>query len=179
MPGDGKSLTAANLAACLAANVEGRVVLVDADLRTPKAHSLLGVPQSRGLAEYLRGEAPIDKVLHDSPIERLAVLPGGSRPTPNPSHLLTSPRFRDLVTQLRERFDEIIIDSAPLLPLADARALAELADGVLLVIRAGQTRRVQAEDAIQRLNGARLLGLVFNGVRRSELENYYGYGGSS
>ena len=175
VPDEGKSLTAANLAACLAGSVEGRVVIIDADLRTPRLHELLGVPRGRGLSEYLRGEAPIEAVLHSSPIEQVVVLPAGDRAAA-PSHLLTSPRLRELIAALREQFDDIIIDSAPALPLADARALATLADGVLLVLRAGRTRRAQAEDAIQRLHGARLLGLVFNRARRAELQGYYGYG---
>lgn len=173
VPGEGKSLTAANLAACLAGNEEGRTVLVDADLRTPKAHALLGVPRARGLSDFLRGDTPIEATLHGSPIERLVVLPAGERVLA-PSHLLTSTRFHQLLAALREQFDDIIIDSAPVLPLADARALAKLADGVLVVLRAGRSRRVQAEDAIQRLHGARILGLVFNGAPRSEVESYYG-----
>jgi protein-tyrosine kinase len=168
-PGEGKSVTATNLAVSIARQAENRVVLVDADLRAPCVDRLLGVPNLPGLADYLGDTAALPDVLRPSPVEGLVVLPAG-RPTTSPTLLLTSPRLSSLVTALRERFADIIIDSGPVLSLADPHVLASLADGVLLVVRAGRTRREIARDAIQRLHGSRILGLVLNSVNRGDLE---------
>jgi protein-tyrosine kinase len=168
-PGEGKSVTATNLAVSIARHTKTRVVLVDADLRTPCVDRLLDVPNLPGLADYLGDTAALHEVLRSSPVEGLVVLPAG-RPTTSPTLLLTSPRLPSLVTALRERFADIIIDSGPVLSLADSHVLASQADGVLFVVRAGRTRRELARDAIQRLHGSRILGLVLNSVNRGDLD---------
>jgi capsular exopolysaccharide synthesis family protein len=170
--GEGKSLTAGNLAAALATEGDGRVVLVDADFRTPTIHTLLGVPRRPGLAEYVEGQADLAAILHRSPVERLVVVPAGGPASPQ----ATSRRFAELIGALREQFDDVVVDAPPVLPVADARALATLAHGVLVVVRAGQTRRDLVLEALGRLHGARVLGIVLNRVERSQTAAYYGVG---
>jgi capsular exopolysaccharide synthesis family protein len=178
VPKEGKSVTAVNFAACLAANADGRTIIVDADLRTPTVHALLGVPRKPGVSELLRGHVALEAAMHLSVIDRLAVLPAGEAAR-SPSHLLTSAGFRGLLASLRTRFDDIVIDVGPILALADARALASLSDGVVLVVRAGYTPREDVLEAVRRLQGARLLGVVLNRAVYSEMEPYYHYGHSA
>jgi protein-tyrosine kinase len=173
VPGEGKSLTATNLALSLAGNGADRTVVVDGDLRTPRVHALLGVPRTLGLSDYLDRQAGLEAIVHRSPVERALVVPAGTG-TWSPSNRLTSPRLRELIAELRTRFDDVVIDSPPLLALADARALAALADGVLVVVRAARTRRDLVAEAVGRLHGARVLGVVLNAAERSQIERHYG-----
>jgi capsular exopolysaccharide synthesis family protein len=159
--GDGKSVTAANLAVSL--DLTGcRTLVIEADLRRPKAAAHFGVPpRSPGLTDVLAGWATLDGALQPWGGGELAVLPSGRLP-PNPSELLGSDPMRRLIGQLRSRFEVIIIDTPPLLPVTDAVVAAGQADGVLLVVRAGKTTRHQIERSISSLGvvDAPLLGVV-------------------
>jgi len=180
-PSEGKTTTSINIALALA-EAEYKVILVDGDLRRPRLAKYLGLLGSVGLSTVLSGGAPLDDVMQTTKFPRLTALTSGPIP-PNPSELLGSLATRNLFAELRERFDYVIIDSAPILAVTDGAILAADADGVLMVVRSGETKRDQLAHAIGILNdvGATLLGAVLTmmpkGGSSSYSYNYY-YGGS-
>jgi capsular exopolysaccharide synthesis family protein len=159
--GDGKSVTASNLALTMAQEFGRRTVLMDADLRRPGVHALLGVPLEPGLTEVLRGEVSLDEALVEIADVNLTVLPAG-RPADRPAELLGTTAMRRTLDALRSRFDRVLIDTPPVLPLADVGVLAPYADGVLLVVRAGATPKPLIERALASFDTGRLLGVVLN-----------------
>jgi capsular exopolysaccharide synthesis family protein len=169
--GEGKSVTAANLALTMAQELQRRVVLVEADLRKPSLQELLGLPPGLGLAEYLAGACELRDALKFLPDHNLTVLPAGAAPT-NPAELLGSTAMRRMLDQLRTRFDRVILDAPPVLPLADVAVLAPIVDGTLLVVRAGVTPKPAIENALRAFDSSRLLGIVLND---SGLEQDYRY----
>ncbi len=173
--GEGKSITAANLALTMAQELHRNVVLVEADLRKPSLQHLFGLPPCPGLADYLAGAADLASVMKFLPDYHLTVVPGGTAPT-NPAELLGSTAMRRMLDQLRTRFDRVILDSPPVLPLADVAVLAPLVDGALLVVRAGMTPKPAIENALRAFDSSRLLGLVLN---ESGMEDDYRYEATS
>jgi protein-tyrosine kinase len=159
--GEGKSITSANLALTMAQELHRHVVLVEADLRKPSLQHLFGLPPGPGLADYLSGAADLDAVMKFLPDYHLTVITGGSAPT-NPAELLGSTAMRRMLDQLRTRFDRVILDSPPILPLADVAVLAPMIDGTLLVVRAGFTPRPAIENALRAFDSSRLIGVVLN-----------------
>jgi capsular exopolysaccharide synthesis family protein len=190
LPGDGKTTVASNLAASFAANGR-RTLLIDADCRRPSIAKYLeldGVdPKTRvGFSGLLCEDnpPPLDEVIIRGPVadgpEEMDVLPSGEVPS-NPAEMLNSDAARDLLDELRGRYDVIVVDSPPVLPVTDARILADQADGVVLVVRVNQTPRraaVQAREALSRVGGP-LVGTVVNDSARIKLGSgsKYGYGG--
>jgi tyrosine-protein kinase Etk/Wzc len=181
-PGEGKTLTAANLAVTLA--YDGlRVLLVDCDIRRPRVHGMFRVPRAPGLMEMLTtstapGATP-PQAIRETPIAGLFVLTCGALPS-NAANLLSGTRMRVLLQELREQFDMIVLDTPPVLATADAGIVASLTDGVLLVVRAGATDRNAAQRACQHLSnvGARVIGTVLNdpgGQVAKEGDYYYPY----
>lgn len=173
-PGEGKSVSAANVAIGFA-QTGRKVLLIDADLRDPSLHKAFEVPNSLGLTNYLAGEARPSEVTQASTVPRLFLATSGPIP-PNPVELLTSAKMMDLIALARERFDHVVIDGPPLLGLADAVVLSQLAEGTVLVAKAGVTKKIHLEGAIKRLLGTRvkLVGSVLTMV--SERRGGYGYG---
>lgn len=175
VPQEGKTTTALNLAVAMA---EGgsRVLLVDADLRRPSAAAYLGLEGSAGLTSILIGDAREDEVVQPW-VENLDVLASGPIP-PNPSELLDSEPMADLLVRLRARYDAIVIDTPPLVPVTDAAALSRLGDGVLLVVGCQTVHRPQLAEAVTALSTvqAHVLGLVLNQVSAKELGSPYVYG---
>jgi len=169
--GEGKSVTAANLALTMAQELQRRVVIVEADLRKPALHQLFGLPSGPGLADYLTGAADLNGVMKFLPDHNLTVIPAGLTPM-NPAELLGSTAMRRLLDQLRTRFDRVILDTPPVLPLADVAILAPLVDGTLMVVRAGYTPKPAIENALRAFDSTRLLGIVLN---ESGLEQDYRY----
>ncbi|CAI7974568.1 non-specific protein-tyrosine kinase [Frankia sp. Hr75.2] len=178
LPGEGKTTTICNLAIILAQG-GARVCLVEGDLRRPSFGEYLGIESAAGLTSVLIGAADLDDVLQpwgegrvgDGRVE---VLPSGPVP-PNPSELLGSRNMADLIDVLCTRFDFVLIDAPPLLPVTDAAVLATRVDGVLLVARAGRTRREQirrAADALRAVD-ARVIGSVLNMVPTKGADAYY------
>jgi len=173
--GDGKSVTAANLALTMAQEFNRRVVLLDADLRRPAAHALLGIPQRPGLVDVLGGSASLQDALVVLPNVNLAVVPAGLPPA-QPAELLGSAAMRRTLESLRSRFDRVIVDMPPVVPLADVGVVAPQCDGVILVIRAGVTPKPLIERALGTFDSERLLGLVLNESGGGDPEEYgYSY----
>jgi capsular exopolysaccharide synthesis family protein len=178
---DGKSTVAANLAIALAQAGE-RVAVVDADLRKPSLHRLFRVPQRVGTTTVLLDQAEVQDAIQDLGPNMPSVLTSGQLP-PNPSELLGSRRMEELLTQLQVSYDVVLIDCAPLLPVTDPMVVSRLADGILLIARAGTTSRDQAQAATAACvkAGARILGTVLNGtsVIEGDQSAYYAYYGES
>ena len=160
---DGKTSVSTNCAISLAQLGMGDVLLVDADMRHPNLHGILGVPQTPGLSDLLVGGVGVTEVVRPTRIPGLFVIPAGPVPT-NPAELLFSPRFTQALAALGERFAHIVIDTPPLLGVADTLVLAPRVEGVILVLRHGRAARNAAERAVQMLGSvrARLLGVVLN-----------------
>lgn len=169
--GEGKSVTCANLALTMAQELHRNVVLVEADLRKPSLQQLFGLPTGPGLADYLAGAADLTSVMKFLPDYHLTVIPAGTAPT-NPAELLGSTAMRRMLDQLRTRFDRVILDTPPVLPLADVAVLAPMVDGALLVVRAGVTPKPAIENALRAFDSSRLLGVVLN---ESGMEDDYRY----
>lgn len=174
-PGEGKSSVALSLALSLC-QADKSVVLIDADMRRPRLHTTFGAPKGAhvGLSALLRGEATLDDAVISAPPgahERLDVIPCGALPE-HPAELLESSALPRLVERLRERYDAVIFDSPPVLPVADPLILARVVDGVVLVPRAGRTTHGRLSHTIEllRRTGTRVLGVVLNEVddRRSD-----------
>jgi protein-tyrosine kinase len=158
--GDGKSVTASNLALAMAQEFDRRALLVDADLRNARVDQLFGIPRQPGLVDVLTGAVPIDEALVALPGSRLVVLPAGSAHT-QPTELLGSSQMRQLFEILRRQFDHIVVDAASA-QSADTGALQGAVDSLVIVVRAGRTPRPAIERAIQAIPPTRLLGLVLN-----------------
>jgi capsular exopolysaccharide synthesis family protein len=169
--GEGKSVTASNLALTMAQELQRRVVLVDADLRKPSLQHLFGLPPGPGLAEYLTGAVELKDAMRFVPEHNLTVMTAGNAPL-NPAELLGSTAMRRLLDHLRTRFDRVILDTPPVLPLADVAILAPLVDGSLIVVRAGVTPKPAIENALRAFDSSRLLGVVLN---ESGIEQDYRY----
>ena len=179
---EGKTTASANLAVVYA--LEGkRVLLVDCDMRRPRLHKVFRVPQSPGVAQVLRAGLDPATAVRDTSFPGLSFLPAG-RDTDATADFIGSDRMRELLATLSENFDMIIIDTPPVLGVADAVALGPLVDGVLMVVGAGTTDRHAVEQALSQLAsaGARVLGAVLNDsrgeVERYGSNDYYGYPGS-
>ena len=171
---EGKSLIVANLAAMTAQSGLG-VVAVDADLRRPRLHRLFGLDARNGLSESIV-EGTADGRLRSTDMKGLSTLTCGGLP-PDPAQLLGSPRMKELLQELAEQADMVVVDSAPILPVADSAVLAPSVDGVLLVLRAGKSRREEAQQAVERLHqtGANLVGVVLNAVPTPDDVYYFRY----
>ncbi len=174
-PGEGKTVTASNLAQAMA--MDGKhVILVDADMRRPTIARVLDVAPSPGLAEVLVGQSTIDDVLQHTTTENLRVVSSGAIP-PNPSELLGSRSFEQVLEQLEARCDVVLIDSPPCLPVTDPLIIARRADGVVLVVQVGRTKKAELRQMERLLTQAhaRIIGVVFNRVsNRHGRQRYYG-----
>jgi capsular exopolysaccharide synthesis family protein len=168
--GDGRTLSAINLAGALAQAPDARVALVEADVRHPGVARYLGLPAARGLSSYLLDPAMgVDAVVERPPTTGFAVIVAG-RASSMPYELLKSPRLAALLATLRERFDYVIVDAPPVLPYPDATILRELVDAFVLVLRANRTPREMVRDSVNTLGQHRVVGLVFNDDERTAVE---------
>ncbi len=186
MPSEGKSFVSANLAISLARNSIHNILLIDADLRRPTLHDLLGAPNSPGLSNYLDGSAELLDVLQRDRASKSAgngvaekisnltfIASGGSRD--NSSELVASPRMKELIESVSPHFDWIVIDAPPVLAVTDAVELARAADAVLLVARGGSTPYEVAQRAKSAFSASRILGFVLNGVMDAPGKGSYNY----
>lgn len=175
LPGEGKTFTAANLAQAIVRQHERRALLIDGDLRRPQLHLSLGAPVSPGLSDYLLGEADEISILQKSPMNNLFFIPRGKE-IPNPSELIANGRLKELIERLTPAFDWIIMDSPAAIAVADAQALANVADGLLLVVRAGVTPFDMVQKVRQEFADKLVLGVVLNCIEpREGYGSYYSY----
>jgi len=172
IPEEGKSTVSANLATILARKQQPKVLLLDGDLRRPSLGKLFGLGKLPGLSEWLLGEPRPIKHIYRLEGPNLWFLPAG-RPPENPLELMQSGRLSRLMEQLTAWFDWIIIDSPPVLPLADTSVWGRLADGILLVTREGTTKRRQLQRGLQALEESKVLGAVVNSSASTDHTNYY------
>ncbi len=182
-PGDGKTTVACNLSIAMA-EIGRKVLLIDGDLRRPRLHNVFRVPDNWGLSDILWAEIPLENfpisdLARETEVTGLSLLPAGSCGI-TPSNLFYSPRMAMLLNRLRSEFDMIMIDAPPMIHLADARVLGRLADGVVLVVRAGETTTESALSACQRFSedGTHVLGTVLNNWDPNT-DRRYGYGNYS
>ncbi|WP_309484144.1 CpsD/CapB family tyrosine-protein kinase [Pseudarthrobacter sp. NS4] len=176
LPGEGKSTTATNLAIALA-QAGQKVALVDADLRRPMIADYLGLERNAGLTTALIGRAEVDDLLQPWGTDQLYVLTAGQIP-PNPSELLGSEAMQSLIARLEARFDAVIIDAPPLLPVTDAAVLAQQVGGVVLVVGAEKVRLTDLQKSLAALDmvEADVMGVVLNMLPSKGPDAYtYGY----
>ena len=172
-PGEGKTTTSQAVALTLA-RLGKSVLLVDGDLRRPALHQVFSLANQRGLSSLLTSLDPLESAVQPTAEPRLSVLPSGPIP-PSPTELIASNRFRALIDQMAEKFDVVVIDSPPILGLADAPTMAALADGVVFVVEAGRSRRGALKAALRRLRAMRpnLLGGVLTKFDTTRAANKY------
>jgi non-specific protein-tyrosine kinase len=179
LPGEGKSLVSSNLAVILA-QAGRRVALVDADLHHPTIHKLLNIPNEIGMTTVLlQPVLNLDEVMKNTNIRGFSFMPSGDLP-PNPAELLGSIKMGQLLEKLVEGVDTVVIDTPPVLQVADPLVLATKVDGVILVLKSGETKASAAKDAVERLMqvNAHIIGVVLNNVniKSSRYRYYYHYG---
>ena len=174
-PGEGKSTSVANLAITMA-QMGSRVLLIDADLRRPVVHSIFKIERHVGLTNILVGRVPIDDAVFQTEIDNLSVMPCGTLP-PNPSELLGSDAMKKTLAELKDRFDMVLIDSPPVIAVTDAAVLGSILDGVILVVKSGQTDKEAAFRAYNLLKNVKtqVLGALLNGVNIESLYGSYYY----
>ena len=177
-PGEGKTTVTCNLAISLA-QIGRRVLVVDADLHRPRLHEVFAVNNGSGLTSVLQSAGPVDcapgqSVVRRTRVSGLYVLPSGPA-SAEASSLFHGGRLAELLSALRRQFDAVLVDTPPIMPMADARIIGPSADGVILVLSAGSTNREAARAAEDRLtaDGSRVLGTVLNRWIVSGRHNYY------
>jgi len=163
LDGEGKTITAINLAVSIAREVNQTVLLVDADLRKPKIDSYLGFETSVGLSDYFRKEISVGELLVNPGLAKMVVLPAG-KPLQGSTEILGSPKMEKLVAEMKARYPDryVIFDCPPALTVSDALVFSSYVDAVILVVEAGRTSRGQIRKAVQLLKDANILGLVMN-----------------
>ncbi|MGA8616903.1 MAG: CpsD/CapB family tyrosine-protein kinase [Candidatus Sulfotelmatobacter sp.] len=163
LPKEGKSFTSANLAQVMVRQHGRRVLLIDADLRGPRLHLMLGTTASPGLSDYLQGTSDEFSIMQRGPMENLFFIPSGHQIS-DPSELVANGRLKFLLQRVEALFDWIILDSPPAVPVSDASVLAKACDGVLMVVRSNATPIDMARRAREEFPDQALIGVVLNGT---------------
>lgn len=176
VPGEGKTLTSANMAITIAQGVQKKVLLIDADLRHPSLHKVLGINAEKGLTDYLKGDISLESIFLSASVDGLTFIPAG-KPAPNPAELLESQRMKDLVKELKTRYSDgfIIFDSPPIIPTSDPIILAQMIDWTIFVVLAGRTPRETIARALASYGLKNILGIILNKLETLPLEYQYGY----
>ena len=171
--GEGKTVSALNLAISLAQLETQRVLLVDGDIRTAGMSSVAGVAEKRGLSEFLQGNCTFEKAVLATNIARLYMVSAGE-PTSAASDLFACAKWKEFIGRCNEVFDMVIVDCPPILGLADFDLISSTCDGVLIVVRARKTKRETLTEISQHLQGKKVVGVVLNGQEKRP-SAYYGY----
>jgi protein-tyrosine kinase len=164
LPKEGKSFTSSNLAQVMVRQHGRRALLIDADLRAPRLHLMLGTTSDPGLSDYLLGKNDEFSIMQRGPLENLFFIPSGTGAT-DPAELIGNGRLKQLLQRVEPLFDWIIIDSPPAVPVSDASVLAKACDGVLMVVRSNSTPIDLARKARQEFPDQALVGVVLNATR--------------
>ena len=172
IPQEGKSMVSANLACSLARRTQQRTLLVEGDVRRPSISQMFGLGRLPGICETLQGERDLMSSVYHLEGLGLWLLPAGSSPQ-NPLEFLQSGRLSTMMDSLTAWFDWIIIDSPPVMPLADTSLWMRLADGVLLVVRQGITEKRQLQRGLEALEPKKVIGALLNGSKRQTGSDYY------
>jgi protein-tyrosine kinase len=174
LPGEGKTLTAINLAVTLAREYQHTVMLVDADLRRQSVHKYLGCTGEKGLINYLADGTPFSELIAWPGIEKMSLVSGG-RPYQESAEILGSPRMKELIADIKGRYPDryIIFDAPPILTGADVLTFAHLIDQVIVVVQAGSTSMDDVRKALQFLPREKILGLVLNRSLSAQPTYYY------
>ncbi|MCJ8010470.1 CpsD/CapB family tyrosine-protein kinase [Paenibacillus sp. KQZ6P-2] len=175
--GEGKTTTISNLAVAYAH--EGKkVLLIDGDLRHPSLQGIFNVPNRVGLSNILANQCSYGEIIHQTTVENLSLITAGPVP-PNPTELLSSDKLREIIEVWKEEFDVILIDTSPVMAVADGLIVASISDGVILVVQAGKVKREFIKKTKEKLELAKanILGVVLNNKKytKSEAHQYYYY----
>ncbi len=174
--GEGKTLLSTHLAINLAATGRKKVLLIDVDLRKSDLANGLAIAPRPGLSEFLLASATPPDIVRNSLAPGLFIIPGGER-IADPADLLAGDRFREFLRQVRDKFDVVLLDTPPVLPVADTLNIKEQVDGFIMVFRAGFTPHPELRQAVEELGEKSVLGVVINGVaprRQKYYQRYYG-----
>ena len=176
MPKEGKTTSAINLAITMA-QAGAKVLIVDTDMRRPRIHRSFNIANDQGISSLILGDSSFDQAIVPSELQGLDVLPCGPVP-PNPSELMHTKRFADVINGLKERYDKILFDAPPVGAVTDPVILGTQVDGAVLIVKTGKTPRVQVQHALRALQDAnvRLLGLVLNDMDINTKKYGYYYG---
>ena len=174
--GEGKSITAINLAVTLAQEYDHTVLLVDADLRKPSTPAYLGIQPEIGLTDCLTKGVDISDALIKTGIGKLVILPAGNR-VDNPAEIFSSSRMQAFIKELKQRYPDryVIFDTPPVLSFAEAHSLGSLVDGVIFVVKEGGAPLHNVKEALNILKDANMLGIVYNNVELSRFDSHYSY----
>jgi capsular exopolysaccharide synthesis family protein len=175
IPQEGKSMVAANLACTLALRTQQRTLVLEGDLRRPSLSQMFGLGRNPGISECLEGDRSLTTSIYHLEGPNIWILPAGSAPS-NALELLQSGRLSSLMDQLTALFDWIIIDSPPILPLADTSVWMRLADGILLTTRQGTTEKRQMQRGLEALESKKVIGALVNSSKHAAAGDYYYYG---
>ncbi|HSW39068.1 MAG TPA: CpsD/CapB family tyrosine-protein kinase, partial [Acidobacteriota bacterium] len=172
-PGEGKTTTAINTAITLA-QAGGKVILLDCDMRNPRVHRAMNLYNTNGMSTFLSGNADLLSTIQLSAVPNLAVICSGRLP-PNPAELLGSPKMKQELNRLCELYDHIVIDTPPVMAVADARIIGTLVDGVILVIKGGEAPKEAVKRAARLLRDVRahIIGAILNNVDMRSPDYYY------
>ncbi len=175
MPGEGKTVTGANFA-IVNAQAGRRTIIVDADLRKPMMHRVFQLSNQTGVTSVLIKQSELTSAIQHTKVENLDVLTSGALP-PNPAEVVGSKAMKELIKQLTEMYDLVIVDSPPVLSVADARLLGQEVNGVLFVVSAHQVSKVALKKAKESLDlvGVKIIGTILNKKKLTKSENYYYY----
>ena len=174
---EGKTLTSANLAANLASVGRKKVLLVDTDMRKSDIAHMFNFSQKPGLKEFLTGSVPFEEIiLSSNSVRGLSLISGGEKGT-TPPDLLAGETFRSFLQEMRNRFDVVLLDTPPILPVADTMSLRDQVDGFILIFRIGLTPYVMLRQALEEIDKNKIIGVVLNGVEMQKYKYYQRYYG--
>ena len=161
---EGKTMVTCNLAVSIAQSLDPYVMLIDADVRRPNVHNMLGLSKIKGLTDYLQSSSELSEFLTKGPLDKMTVLQAGST-VRNPAELMTSEKMKHLIQEVRERYEDrfIVIDSAPINLAAETLIISQQVDAIIIVVRYGISDKNAIEEALSKIDRGKILGMVFNG----------------
>lgn len=171
-PQEGKTTTSCNLAATFSSSLSLKTLLIDADLRRPRVHDLLGIDREPGLSDIVNGKIEAKELIKSPSVRGLYVIPAG-KPTSSPEVLLNSDKFKNLLKELRAQFDRIIIDTPPVLKTADVQAVGPFSDSILFVVQSGVTPKHMVEEAFSILKNTKTSPTACILTNTERMPNYY------